>query len=61
MTKKAKCPALGYRPIIQPELARDLRRAAGLAGMSVPAYLHRVVHTLVQADLRARATELASD
>ncbi len=43
-----------YRPRLTPELAADLRVASGLAGMTVPEYLEKVVAPFVSTDLQAR-------
>ena len=43
-----------YRPRLTPELAADLRVASGLAGMTVPGYLEKVVAPCVSTDLQAR-------
>ena len=43
-----------YRPRLTHELAADLRVASGLAGMTVPEYLEKVVAPFVSTDLQAR-------
>jgi hypothetical protein len=43
-----------FRPRFSMRLASLIKRAAALAGLSVPQYLERVILPLVQTDLRAR-------
>lgn len=43
-----------YRPRLTPELAADLRVASGLAGMTVPEYMEKVVAPFVSTDLQRR-------
>ena len=42
------------RPILSEEFGRDVRLAAARAKLTTTEYLHKVVHPLVQDDLRRR-------
>lgn len=48
-----------FRPRFSRALAANIKRAAALAGMTVPQYLEQVVGPHVQLDLRNRAIALA--
>lgn len=48
-----------FRPMLSPEMERVCKAAAGMAGLSVPAYLNTIAIELVRADARARAIRLA--
>ena len=48
-----------FRPRFTRNLADNIKKAAGLAGMTVPTYLERVVGPFVQTDLRTRVVALA--
>ena len=45
--------------MLSPEMERVCKAAAGMAGLSVPAYLNTIAIELVRADARARAIRLA--